>query len=88
MKKIARVLRQNRCHQRWRALFGVGFVLLFIGIGVSGLDTIYMAITPGKNFQHVSYPIAQEKVYLREEGIDLKILVIAATPSIQGLVGC
>ena len=45
-----------------------------------------MAITPGKNFQHVIYPIAQEKGYVREEGIDLKMLVIAGTPSIQGLL--
>ena len=45
-----------------------------------------MAITPGKNFQHVIYPIAQEKGYMREEGIDLKMLVIAGTPSIQGLL--
>jgi len=45
-----------------------------------------MAITPGKNFQHVIYSIAQEKGYMREEGIDLKMLVIAGTPSIQGLL--
>jgi len=45
-----------------------------------------MAITPGKNFQHVIYPIAQEKGYMREEDIDLKMLVIAGTPSIQGLL--
>jgi NitT/TauT family transport system substrate-binding protein len=45
-----------------------------------------MAITPGKNFQHVIYPIAQEKCYMREEGIDLKLLIIGATPSIQGLL--
>jgi len=45
-----------------------------------------MAITPGKNFKHVIYPIAQEKGYMREEGIDLKMLVIAGTPSIQGLL--
>jgi ABC-type nitrate/sulfonate/bicarbonate transport system substrate-binding protein len=43
-----------------------------------------MAIT-GKNFQHVIYPIAQEKGYMREEGIDLKLLIIGATPSIQAL---
>jgi ABC-type nitrate/sulfonate/bicarbonate transport system substrate-binding protein len=53
---------------------------------MSSLDTIYMASTPGKNFQHVIYPIAQEKDYMREEGIDLKMFIIAGTLSIQGLL--
>jgi ABC-type nitrate/sulfonate/bicarbonate transport system substrate-binding protein len=61
-------------------------VLLLFGTEASGLDTVYMAITPGKNFQHVIYPIAQEKGYMREEGIDLKLLIVAGTPSIQGLL--
>jgi NitT/TauT family transport system substrate-binding protein len=60
--------------------------VLLLGTEVSGLETIYLAITPGKNFQHIIYPIAQEKGYMREEGIDLKILVMGGTPSIQGLL--
>jgi ABC-type nitrate/sulfonate/bicarbonate transport system substrate-binding protein len=64
----------------------VSVVFLFFGTEASSLDTIYMAITPGKNFQHVIYPIAQEKGYMREEGIDLKLLIVAGTPSIQGLL--
>lgn len=70
---------------RWCSIFGiVSVVLLFFGTEASSLDTIHMAIT-GKNFQHVIYPIAQEKGYMREEGIDLKLLIIGATPSIQAL---
>jgi NMT1/THI5 like len=70
---------------RWCSIFGiVSVVLLFFGTEASSLDTIHMAIT-GKNFQHVIYPIAQEKGYIREEGIDLKLLIIGATPSIQAL---
>jgi ABC-type nitrate/sulfonate/bicarbonate transport system substrate-binding protein len=61
-------------------------VFLFFATEAFSLDTVYMAITPGKNFQHVIYPIAQEKGYMQEEGIDLKMLVIAGTPSIQGLL--
>ena len=47
-----------------------------------GLDTISMAI-PTKSFQQVIYPLAQERGYMREEGIDLKIVFIEPTPSIQ-----
>ncbi len=52
---------------------------------VFGLDTINLAI-PTKSFQQVIYPLAQDRGYMREEGIDLKILFIEPTPSIQALV--
>ena len=68
----------------WATLLVVSAI--FLGTEASGLETIYLAITPSKNFQHVIYPIAQEKGYMREEGIDLKILIIGGTPSIQGLL--
>lgn len=47
-----------------------------------GLDTINLAI-PTKSFQQVIYPLAQDRGYMREEGIDLKIVFIEPTPSIQ-----
>lgn len=47
-----------------------------------GLETISLAI-PTKSFQQVIYPLAQERGYMREEGIDLKIVFIEPTPSIQ-----
>src|SRR6266581_3005387 len=87
MKSIGEPSGLGQCGRRRFAIFGiVGAVFLFFGTEASSLDTIYMAITPGKNFQHVIYPIAQEKGYMREEGIDLKMLVIVGTPSIQGLL--
>src|SRR5215475_8228552 len=87
MKEIGEASRWDRCGRRWCTIFGiVSAVFLVFRTEASGLDTIYMAITPGKNFQHVIYPIAQEKGYMREEGIDLKILIIGGTPSIQGLL--
>lgn len=46
------------------------------------LETINLAI-PTKSFQQVIYPLAQDKGYMREEGIDLKIVFIEPTPSIQ-----
>ena len=87
MKKLRHPSRRDQRRRRSCSAFGiVSAVFLFFAAQASGLDTIYMAITPGKNFQHVIYPIAQEKGYMREEGIDLKMLVIAGTPSIQGLL--
>jgi NitT/TauT family transport system substrate-binding protein len=87
MKRIGNTSRQDQCGRRCFTIFGlVSVVFLFFGTEASSLDTIYMAITPGKNFQHVIYPIAQEKGYMREEGIDLKLLIVAGTPSIQGLL--
>jgi len=87
MKRIGNTSRQDQCGRRCFTIFGlVSVVFLFFGTEASSLDTIYMAITPGKNFQHVIYPIAQEKGYMREESIDLKLLIVAGTPSIQGLL--
>src|SRR3990167_4842766 len=55
---------------------------LFLATEVLGLETINIAITT-KSFQQVIYPLAQDKGYMREEGIDLKIVFIEPTPSIQ-----
>jgi ABC-type nitrate/sulfonate/bicarbonate transport system substrate-binding protein len=52
---------------------------------VAALDTLTMAI-PTKSFQQVIYPLAQERGYMREEGIDLKIAYMEPTPSIQALL--
>lgn len=49
------------------------------------LETVTMAI-PAKSFQQVIYPLAQERGYMREEGIDLKIVFIEPTPSIQAAI--
>jgi ABC-type nitrate/sulfonate/bicarbonate transport system substrate-binding protein len=45
-----------------------------------------MAI-PAKSFQMVIYPVAQEKGYMKEEGIDLRVIYIAPTTSIQAMMG-
>jgi ABC-type nitrate/sulfonate/bicarbonate transport system substrate-binding protein len=45
-----------------------------------------MAI-PSKRFQMVIYPIAQQKGYMKEEGIDLRVIFIAPTTSIQAMLG-
>lgn len=54
--------------------------------GGQTLQTVNMAI-PSKSFQMVIYPLAQEKGYMKEEGIDLKVIYIAPVTSIQAMLG-
>jgi ABC-type nitrate/sulfonate/bicarbonate transport system substrate-binding protein len=50
------------------------------------LQVVNMAI-PAKSFQMVIYPIAQQKGYMKEEGIDQRVIFIAPTTSIQAMLG-
>jgi NitT/TauT family transport system substrate-binding protein len=45
-----------------------------------------MAI-PSKSFQMIIYPLAQQRGYMKEEGLDLRVVYIAPTTSIQALLG-
>ena len=56
-----------------------------LGSEAFGLETVTMAI-PTKSFQMVIYPLAQERGYMREEGIDLKIVFIEPIASVQALI--
>jgi len=47
---------------------------------------VNMAI-PARSFQMVIYPIAQEKGYMKEEGLDQRVIFIAPTTSIQAMLG-
>jgi NitT/TauT family transport system substrate-binding protein len=50
------------------------------------LQIVNMAI-PAKSFQMVIYPVAQQRGYMREEGIDLRVIYIAPVTSIQAMLG-
>jgi ABC-type nitrate/sulfonate/bicarbonate transport system substrate-binding protein len=56
------------------------------GAGAQALQTVNMAI-PSKSFQMVIYPVAQQKGFMKEEGLDLRIIYIAPTTSIQAMLG-
>jgi ABC-type nitrate/sulfonate/bicarbonate transport system substrate-binding protein len=45
-----------------------------------------MAI-PSKSFQMAIYPIAQQKGYMKEEGVDQRVIFVAPTTSIQAMLG-
>jgi ABC-type nitrate/sulfonate/bicarbonate transport system substrate-binding protein len=50
------------------------------------LQIVNMAI-PAKSFQMVLYPIAQQKGYMKEEGLDQRVIFVAPTTSIQAMLG-
>jgi ABC-type nitrate/sulfonate/bicarbonate transport system substrate-binding protein len=50
------------------------------------LQIVNMAI-PARSFQMVIYPLAQQKGYMKEEGIDQRVIFIAPTTSIQAMLG-
>jgi NitT/TauT family transport system substrate-binding protein len=69
-----------------RALRFTAFGLaLALPATIFAAEVLTIAI-PTKSFQQVIYPLAQERGYMREEGIDLKITFIEPTPSIQALL--
>ena len=41
---------------------------------------------PTKSFQQIIFPLAQERGFMKEEGIDLKITFMEPTPSIQAMM--
>ena len=71
----------------WKSILGVGMMawLLLLGAEAFGAETVTMSI-PTKTFQQVIYPIARDRGYMKEEGIDLQLTFIEATPSIQALL--
>ena len=60
-------------------------VLLLFGVETATAQTVNLAIA-SKSFQHLIYPIALDRGYMKEEGIDLKITFIEPTLSIQALM--
>ncbi len=50
------------------------------------LQVVNMAI-PSKSFQMVIYPLAQQKGYMKEEGLDLRVIYISPVTSIQAMLG-
>jgi len=51
---------------------------------VFATDTITVALT-AKAFQYTVLPIAQDRGYMKEEGIDLKLVFMQALPSLQAV---
>ncbi|HXG50401.1 MAG TPA: ABC transporter substrate-binding protein [candidate division Zixibacteria bacterium] len=72
-----------------RLAFALTVAWQLTGAGASlgqPLQVVNVAI-PAKSFQMVIYPLARERGFMKEEGIDLRVIYIAPTTSIQALLG-
>jgi len=70
-----------------RLLVGVGIVFASSIFNPHYLPAAELNIAlPTKSFQQIIFPLAVERGYMKEEGIDLKIAFMEPTPSIQALV--
>src|ERR687891_2199903 len=60
-------------------------VLLLPGKSAFALDKVNVTL-PSKSFQFIIFPLAKEQGYMREEGIDLNIVVMASTTGLQAVL--
>jgi NitT/TauT family transport system substrate-binding protein len=60
-------------------------VLLVPGQSPLALDKINVTL-PSKSFQFIIFPLAKERGYMKEEGIDLNTVIMASTPGLQAVV--
>ena len=87
MKNAHRASTRRRIVHRFtrRALLWLALIAPKL-TNAQSLQTVNMAI-PSKSFQMAIYPIAQQKGYMKEEGIDQRVIFIAPTTSIQAMLG-
>ena len=60
-------------------------VLLLPGKSAFAIDKINVTL-PSKSFQFIIFPLAKERGYMKEEGIDLNIVVMASTTGLQAVL--
>lgn len=60
-------------------------LLLLSSRSTFALDKVNVTL-PSKSFQFIIFPLARERGYMKEEGIDLNIVVMASTPGLQAVL--
>jgi len=71
--------------RKWMVCSLILSYLLFPVQSAFTLDKVNITL-PSKSFQFVIFPIAKERGYMREEGIDLNIVVMGSTVGIQAVL--
>jgi sulfonate transport system substrate-binding protein len=88
-----KIPRNRRWCRRWLKSIASKLILV-VAIAVDlqglpnearGLEIVNLALT-NRNFQMALYPIAQERGYMREEGIDLRPVLVRSELSIQAMI--
>ena len=72
---------------RWPALLAVLLLLAGANRAVYAQSQVINMAVPAKSFQMVIYPIAQAKGYMKDEGLDERVIFVAPTTSIQAMLG-
>lgn len=86
-KRLTIALSPKRCAGVTTALFAVCLQLAGPRPAISqALQSVNVAI-PSKSFQMVIYPLAKERGFMKEEGIDLRVIYISPVTSIQAMLG-
>ncbi len=60
-------------------------VFLLAGETAFAIDKVNVTL-PSKSFQFIIFPLAKERGYMKEEGIDLNIVVMASTAGLQAVL--
>src|SRR4030095_8055004 len=60
-------------------------MLLLPGKAALALDKINVTL-PSKSFQFIIFPLAKERGYMKEEGIELNVVVMASTSGLQAVL--
>ena len=66
------------------SLLLIGLFLL-PGKSAFALDNVNVTL-PSRSFQFIIFPLAKDRGYMREEGIDLNVVIMASTPGLQAVV--
>jgi ABC-type nitrate/sulfonate/bicarbonate transport system substrate-binding protein len=82
---ILRILRELASHSILLTVLNVALIIPQLAAAQS-VQIANMAV-PAKSFQMVIYPIAQQKGYMKEEGVDERVIFVAPTTSIQAMLG-
>src|SRR4030095_1583755 len=88
-----KIPRNRRWCRRWlKSIVSKLILVVAIAVGLQGLpnearglEIVNLALT-NRNFQMALYPIAQERGYMREEGIDLRPVLVRSELSIQAMI--
>jgi len=60
--------------------------VLLLAVGSAfALDKVNVTL-PSKSFQFIIFPLAKERGYMKEEGIDLNVVVMASTAGLQAVL--
>jgi len=86
--KNARCRSTRRCSARRFTFTGALWLTLAASSpSVAQSPQIVNMAIPAKSFQMVIYPVAQQKGYMKEEGLDERVIFVAPTTSIQAMLG-